>query len=80
MARRNGMSQKNYDDRVREDIYRFIVNPMIVLLGIYIVSALLQDFLKIHYEYFGVIFTGIGGVPYLIYYYKRELKLGESSQ
>lgn len=80
MARRKGMSQREYNDTLREDKYRFIVYPMLVLVGIFIVSALLQDFLKIHYEYFGVIFTGIGGVPYLIYYYKRELKLGEHSQ
>lgn len=75
MARGKGLSQKAYDDKVREDIYRFIVSPMIVLVGIYIVSALLQSFLKIQYEYFGVIFTGIGGIPYLIYYYKKELNL-----
>ncbi|HEY9205096.1 MAG TPA: hypothetical protein VIO58_04165 [Candidatus Methanoperedens sp.] len=75
MARGRGISQREYDAKVREDIYRFIVNPMLVLVGIYIVSVLLQSFLKVQYEYFGVIFTGIGGIPYLIYYYKKELNL-----
>ena len=67
------MSQREYEDTVREDIYRFIVRPMIVLIGIYIVSMLLEMFLDIDYEYFKIIFTGIGGIPYLIYYYRKEL-------
>ena len=75
MARGRGISQREYDAKVREDIYRFIVNPMLVLVGIYIVSVLLQSFLKVQNEYFGIIFTGIGGIPYLIYYYKKELSL-----
>lgn len=48
---------------------------MIALLGIYIVSALLEAFLNVKFEYFKMIFTGIGGIPYLIYYYKKELNL-----
>ena len=75
MTKRKGMSQQEYEDRVRDDIYRFIVRPLIVLIGIYIVSVLLETFLNVHYEYFEIIFTGIGGIPFLIYYYRRELKL-----
>lgn len=75
MPKRKGLSQQEYEDRVRDDIYRFIVRPMIVLIGIYFVSVLLETFLNVHYEYFRIIFTGIGGIPFLIYYYRRELKL-----
>lgn len=75
MTKRKGMSQRKYEDIIREDYYRFVVRPAIVLVGIYIVSVLLQTFLNINYEYFEIIFTGIGGVPYLIYYYKKELRI-----
>lgn len=73
MASKRGISQKRYENVVREDVYIFIVKPMIVLIGIYIVSALLEGFLNVKFEYFKVIFTGIGGIPYLIHYYKKEL-------
>lgn len=45
---------------------------MIALLGIYIVSAFLEAFLNVKFEYFKMIFTGIGGIPYLIYYYNMS--------
>ena len=73
MTKRKGMSQREYEDTIRDDIYRFIVRPTIVLIGVYVVSMLLEMFLDIDYEYFKIIFTGIGGIPYLIYYYRKEL-------
>jgi len=73
MGRRKGMSQRRYEDTVREDWYRFVVKPVTVLIGIYIVSVLLQAFLNVNHEYFNIIFTGIGGIPFLIYYYRKEL-------
>jgi len=57
-----------------KDIYRFIVKPMIILLGIYIVSVLVDSMLGLNNETFKLVFTGIGGVPFLIYYYKKEIE------
>lgn len=73
MVRKTGMPQQEYEDAVNDDVYRFIVRPIIPLFGIYIVSTLLEIFLDMNYEYFKIIFTGIGGIPYLIYYYRKEL-------
>ena len=67
MTKRKGMSQQEYEDTVRDDIYRFIVRPVVVLIAISVVSVFLEIFLDINYEYFKIIFTGIGGIPYLIY-------------
>ena len=43
----------------------------------YIVSVILQTIMHIEWEVFPYIFTGIGGIPYLIFYYKKELGIGK---
>ena len=72
---RSGFSKRQYENIAREDWYRFAVKPATAILGIFIVSAILQAIMKISWEPFPIIFTGIGGIPYLVYYYKKELKL-----
>lgn len=56
------------------DIYRFIVKPMIILLGIYIASVLVDSMLGLNNQTFQLVFTGVGGVPFLIYYFKKEIE------
>ena len=68
-----GLTQREYENLAREDWYRFAVKPVTIILGIFIVSVILEAILNIN-GIFKWIFTGIGGVPYLIWYYKRELK------
>ena len=71
-----GLSQRDYENIAREDWYRFAVKPAMVLFGIYVVSVILQTIMHISWEVFPYIFTGIGGIPYLIFYYKKELGIG----
>ena len=73
MAERKGFSRRQYENIVREDGYRFVVKPVIAIIGIYIVSIILQTIMELSWEPFPYIFTGIGGIPYLIFYYKKEL-------
>lgn len=75
MTMTKGYSQRQYENVARKDWYRFAVKPAMVILGIYIVSAILQTVMDIAWEPFPIIFTGIGGIPFLIYYYKKELGL-----
>jgi len=72
---RKGYSRRQYEHVAREDWYRFAVKPAMVLIGMYIVSILLKAFLDIGWEPFPMLFTGVGGIPFLIYYYKKELNI-----
>ena len=45
-----GLSQRDYENIAREDWYRFAVRPAIVILGIFIVSAILQTVLDIGWK------------------------------
>lgn len=57
-------------DRAIED---FIVIPVIALLGIYIVALLVDSMLHVNNQTFVLIFTGVGGVPFLIVYFKKKI-------
>ncbi len=71
---KKGLTEKQYLNVARNDWYRFVVKPVMILFGLYIVASLLKIFFKIDYELFPALFTGIGGLGYLIYYFKKELK------
>lgn len=66
MARRSG-------DPVEKAIQRFIVLPIILIFGIYLTGTFAEAF-------FGIsaiatrIFFGIGGVGFLVYYYRDWIK------
>lgn len=60
----------NRVDRAIEDL---IVIPLVVLLGIYITAAFIDSMLQINNVMFRVIFSGVGGVPFIIYYFKRKI-------
>ena len=58
---------------INRAIRRFIILPLILIFGIYIVGTLVEAF-------FGIpaaatsIFLGVGGVAFLIYYYRDWIK------
>jgi hypothetical protein len=68
------MTKRQYENIIREDFYRLLGFPLIILVSLYIIAIILQMFLKMNYDYFPILFTGIGGVPFLIFYYKREIQ------
>jgi len=61
------------EDRVDKAIKDFIVIPAVVLLGLYITASFVDAMLQLNNETFKIIFTGVGGVPSLIYYFKRKM-------
>ena len=61
------------EDRVDKAIKDFIVIPAIVLLGIYIAASLVDSMLQLNNETFKILFTLVGGVPALAYYFKRKM-------
>jgi hypothetical protein len=66
------LSERDYDDAVRSIVFRYAVKPGAILLCIFVVCAILQSLLHITWEPFPYMFTGIGGIPALIVYFKRE--------
>ncbi len=65
------MSQK--EDRVDEAVKDFIVIPAIVLIGLYVTASIIDSMLQLNNQTFRIIFTGVGGVPFFIYYFKKKM-------
>lgn len=61
------------EDRVNKAITDFIVIPVIVLIGLYVTASVIDSMLHLNNETFKIIFTGVGGVPFFIYYFKRKM-------
>ncbi len=61
------------EDRVDKAIKDFIVIPVIVLIGLYVTASVIDSMLQLNNETFKIIFTGVGGVPFFIYYFKRKM-------
>lgn len=59
--------------RRKDPVYIFIVLPFILLIGVYFIGSVAE-------ELFGIpavgtrIFLGIGGVGFLVYYYRHWIK------
>ena len=64
---------KNREDRVDKAVKDFIVIPAIVLIGLYVTASIIDSMLQLNNQTFRIIFTGVGGVPFFIYYFKRKM-------
>jgi uncharacterized membrane protein len=64
------LSQNNRIDKAIAD---FIVIPAIVLIGIYVAASLVDAMLQLNNQTFRILFTAVGGVPALAYYFKRKM-------
>lgn len=60
-------------DRVNKAIEDFIVIPAIILIGLYVTAAIIDSFLHLNSETFRMVFAGIGGVGYFIFYFRKKL-------
>lgn len=64
---------RRYNDPVAKAVQRFIILPIILIFGIYLVGTFAEAF-------FGIsaaatrIFLGVGGVGFLVYYYRDWIK------
>jgi len=60
------------ENKVEKAIWNFIAIPVTVLLWLYLTASLIDSMLQLNIEAFEVIFIVVGGVPILIYYFKRK--------
>jgi len=67
------LSERQMNERYDGEVYRFMVFPLIVIIGIYVVSSVADLILGLNNETFRMVFTGVGGIPFLFCYYNREL-------
>lgn len=61
------------EDKVDKAIIDFIVIPVIVLIGLYVTASVIDSMLQLNNQTFRIIFTGVGGIPFFIYYFKRKM-------
>lgn len=67
------MKQEEYEDAIRELAFKFFAAPVVILVGMFAVGSIIDNFLNTQ-NTFKYIFLGIGGVPSIIYYYLTEWK------
>jgi hypothetical protein len=58
--------------RTEKAIEDFIVIPFLIMLGLYITGAVVDSMLHTTYT-FEILFAGVGGIPMLIYYFKKKI-------
>jgi len=68
------LSRSKEQKRIDKAITDFIVLPVIILLGLYIVAAMIDSMMGTPNQTFRVIFAGVGGVAYFIYYFRKKMR------
>jgi len=56
-------------DKAIEDL---IVIPVVIVLGLFITGAVVDSMLQTTYT-FKILFAGVGGIPFLIYYFRKKI-------
>lgn len=69
----DGMSKKEYENKFREIVFLFFAAPAVILIGMFAVGAIIDNFTHAS-QSFAYLFSGIGGIPAIAYYYVREWK------
>lgn len=59
--------------RVDKAIEDFIVIPLIVVIGIYVVASVIGSILGLNNEFVKWFFAAVGGIGYFIYYFKKKM-------
>jgi hypothetical protein len=65
------LKQREYEEAVRGLIFRAIVAPLVILIGMYVVGSVIDSFLRTS-NTFSYIFLGVGGIPSVILYFRNE--------
>jgi FtsH-binding integral membrane protein len=55
-------------------IYNFVAIPLIIIIGLYLVASAITPFLNLNNQAFRIIFTLAGGVPTLIFFFKKKMR------
>lgn len=70
----NGMSEREYQNRMREIIFRYLAAPAVILISMAVIGSIIDSFTHTTGT-FGTIFSIVGGVPGIAFYYYREWKI-----
>lgn len=68
-----GMTEEEYQEKVTELIFYFVVAPAIILIGMAMTGAIIDELLNLPDDGFAFsrIFAVIGGIPGIAIYYRK---------
>lgn len=69
----NGISTKEYENRVREIVFIFVAAPAIILIGMAVTGSIIDTFLHTS-NTFAYLFSAVGGILAIGFYYYKEWK------
>jgi len=62
------------ENQVSKAIEDFIVIPLIIIIGLYMVASAIVPFLHLDNQTFRIIFTLAGGIPTLTFFLKKKMR------
>jgi hypothetical protein len=65
--------------RFFDEIITFFAIPLIIIIGIYLLSCTIGPLVDLNNQTFKIIFTLTGGFPTLIFYFKTHTKNTQSN-
>ncbi len=68
-----GMNEKEYENRIRELAFTFFAGPAVILIGMAGTGAIIDGLLKAS-NTFAYLFSAVGGIPSVGFYFYREWK------
>ncbi|MEK6918495.1 MAG: hypothetical protein AABW73_00470 [Nanoarchaeota archaeon] len=66
------MARFDIEDAYNNAVFRFIILPVLFLLGLYVVSVIITQFVGANELFRWIIFSG-GLLAALVYYFKKQL-------
>lgn len=62
------------DEQVSQAVWAFIVLPLIIVIGIYVVATVISDlFFGASNNVVSGFFAGVGGVGYFVNYFRKKM-------
>ncbi|MDH5690173.1 MAG: hypothetical protein OEY81_01930 [Candidatus Bathyarchaeota archaeon] len=62
------------ENQVSKAIEDFIVIPLIIIIGLYMMASAIVPFLHLDNQTFRIIFTLAGGIPTLAFFFKKKMR------
>lgn len=62
------------ENQVSKTIEDFVAIPLIIIIGLYMVASAIVPFLHLDNQTFRIIFTLVGGIPTLTFFFKNKMR------
>jgi hypothetical protein len=62
------------ENQVGKTIEDFIVMPLIIIIGLYMMASAIVPFINLDNQNFSIIFTLSGGIPTLTFFFKSKMR------